>query len=96
MHIALEHLWGKYRAAFEAGETEHVRGLGKILDRGMVWAENEVGRTEILITGFNPSFRLGDTAGSFKFNYRDVVNILTAAECVLLDVLCEIAYMKLA
>ena len=72
MHIALEHLWGKYRAAFEAGETEHVRGLGKILDRGMVWAENEVGRTEILITGFNPSFRLGDTAGSFKFDYRDV------------------------
>ena len=33
---------------------------------------------------------------AFKFNYRDVVNILTAAECVLLDVLCEIAYMKLA
>ena len=33
---------------------------------------------------------------AFKLNYRDIVNILTAAECVLLDVLREIAYVKFA
>lgn len=72
MHTALEHLWEKYRAAFEVDDTTQTHELGRILDRGMVWAENEAGMTDILVTGINPSFRAGDTAGSFVFRYRDV------------------------
>lgn len=72
MHIALEHLWEKYHAAFEVDDTTQTHELGRILDRGMVWAENEAGMTDILVTGINPSFRTGDAAGSFVFRYRDV------------------------
>lgn len=68
MKQALEKLWQKYDAEFSCQAPV----LAEILNRGMVWAENDYPRTEILVTGSNPSFRIGCSRESFGFRYQKV------------------------
>lgn len=68
MKQALEKLWQKYDAEF----SRQAKDLAEILNRGMVWAENNCQGTEILVTGINPSFRIGCSSESFGFEYQEV------------------------
>ena len=61
MQKALEELWEKYKNEFKAEMSDKAKELGKILDKGMVWFENDCEKTEILVTGINPSARQKDS-----------------------------------
>lgn len=74
MQEALEELWEKYKSEFKIEMSDQAKNLGEILDRGMVWAENDSERTEMLVTGINPSARQKDP--EFKkesFRYHEVL-----------------------
>lgn len=73
MEKALEALWEKYKSEFDAETSDKAQRLGDALDRGMVWAENDPEKSEILVTGINPSARQKDS--EFKkesFRYHEV------------------------
>ena len=73
MKKALEELWEKYKNEFSAEMSDQAKNLGEILDRGMVWAENDSEKTEILVTGINPSARQKDSEFENKsFRYHEV------------------------
>lgn len=81
MQKALEELWKKYKNEFRVEMSNQAKELGKILDKGMVWAENNFEKTEILVTGINPSARQKDS--EFKkesFRYHEVQHDLYYAE----------------
>lgn len=71
MQKALEELWEKYKNELGIETSDKTQRLGEVLDRGMVWAENDSEKTEILVTGINPSARQKDPAfkkGSFRYH----------------------------
>lgn len=73
MQKALEELWEKYKNEFMAEMSDKAEELGKILDKGMVWFENDCEKTEILVTGINPSARQKDSEFEKKgFRYHEV------------------------
>lgn len=73
MQKALEKLWEKYKNEFKAEMSDRAEELGKILDKGMVWFENDFEKTEILVTGINPSARQKDSEFEKKgFRYHEV------------------------
>ena len=45
----------------------------QIKDRGFCFSLNNENR-EILITGFNPSFREGDSVGNVSYSFDDIMN----------------------
>lgn len=71
MQKALEELWEKYKNELGIETSDKTQRLGEVLDRGMVWAENDSEKTEILVTGINPSFPVGSPKKSFRFRYHD-------------------------
>lgn len=73
MQKALEELWEKYKNEFKAEMSDKAKELGKILDKGMVWFENDCEKTEILVTGINPSARQKDSEFEKKgFRYHEL------------------------
>lgn len=80
MEKALEELWEKYKSEFSVEMSDKAEELGEILDRGMVWAENDAERTEILVTGINPSYPEESKKESFSFKYHEVQDTRYYAE----------------
>lgn len=72
MGKVLEALWEKYKSEFDAEMSDKAQRLGDTLDRGMVWAKNDPEKSEILVTGINPSFPAGSRKESFSFKYHEV------------------------
>lgn len=73
MEKALEELWEKYKSEFSVEMSDKAKDQGKILDKGMVWAENDSEKIKILVTGINPSARQKDPEFFKKsFRYHEV------------------------